>query len=84
MVRESSFVFSTENGKLCPHCEQSYSNCICIENRKKQVNYSNGSIRISRQSKGRKGKYVTVISGLPLNQHELKAYLRQTAMMRKW
>ena len=72
MVPKSSFVFSTEHGKLCPKCEQPHSDCICIENRKKQVNVSNGPIQISRQSKGRNGKYVTVISGLPINQEELK------------
>ena len=72
MGPKSSFVFSTEHGKLCPECEQPDSDCICIENRKKQVNVSNGPIQISKQSKGRKGKYVTVISGLPLNHEELK------------
>ena len=72
MVPKSSFVFSTEHGKLCPKCEQPHPDCICIENRKKQVNVSNGPIQISRQSKGRNGKYVTVISGLPINQEELK------------
>ena len=36
-----------------------------------------GKVRVSRESKGRKGKGVTLISGLALNETELKNLARQ-------
>lgn len=38
---------------------------------KKQVGKSDGIVRISRETKGRKGKGVTLITGLPLADAEL-------------
>ncbi len=40
-------------------------------------NPSKQGVRIRRESKGRGGKHVCVISGLPLNHSELKALLKQ-------
>jgi translation initiation factor 1 len=36
-----------------------------------------GQVRISRQAKGRKGKPVTLISGLPVTEGELKKLAKQ-------
>ncbi|MCZ6745951.1 MAG: stress response translation initiation inhibitor YciH [Acidobacteria bacterium] len=36
-----------------------------------------GAVRVGRETKGRKGKGVTVITGLPLNTDEIKKLARQ-------
>jgi len=45
--------------------------CTC--RKKKQIPKSDGVIRVARSTKGRKGKGVSVITGIPLKEHELKA-----------
>lgn len=59
-------VYSTDIGRLCPDCGRAKSVCQC---RKKTAvaGGSGGGIRVGRETKGRKGKGVTVISGLPLS-----------------
>ena len=63
-------VYSTEFGKMCPGCNKPKTTCIC---RKKQLPPKNdGIVRLMRETKGRKGKGVTLISGVPLDQEGLK------------
>ncbi|SHO52223.1 translation initiation factor Sui1 [Desulfopila aestuarii] len=62
-------VYSTETGKLCPGCGQPPKQCSC---KKAQVVPNDGVVRISRQTKGRKGAGVSLISGVPLAEAELK------------
>lgn len=57
-------VYSTDLGRLCPVCNTSISACTCSQSPKKAI--PSGPIRIRRESKGRGGKPVTLISGLPL------------------
>ena len=61
-------VYSTDQGRLCPVCEKPIDLCTGHVSSK----IGDGSVRISRQSKGRSGKPVTLIKGLPLNDTELK------------
>jgi len=57
----SRLVYSTESGK------------ISSEKRKKQATPPNdGIVRLMRQTKGRKGKGVTLITGIPLDSVALK------------
>ena len=63
-------VFSTDLGRMCPKCAKSISDCICSQNSEGPL--GDGRIRISRETKGRKGKGVTIISGLPLDAKELQ------------
>jgi len=71
LKKNSQKVYSTETGKICPECLQPKANCSC---RQKKINYSGeGSIRIRREVKGRRGKTMTVISGIPLQNKELSA-----------
>ena len=55
-------VFSTDQGKMCPKCSQPVSNCVC--RKKKSPPARDGIVRVSRQTKGRKGKGVTLIDGI--------------------
>lgn len=60
----SGLVYSTEHGRMCPACGQPSAACLCRSSRTSAP--GNGIVRISRESKGRKGKGVTLISGLGL------------------
>ncbi|MGC9365397.1 MAG: translation initiation factor Sui1 [Fidelibacterota bacterium] len=63
-------VYSTDKGRLCPDCGQPIGVCRCGS--KNPVSPGDGIVRVSRETKGRKGKGVTLITGLPLNEIELK------------
>ena len=70
MDNNPGIVFSTEHGRMCPDCGKPADQCICTQ---KQPAYTgDGIVRVCRQTKGRKGKGVTVITGLPLATDDLK------------
>lgn len=58
-------VYSTEHGKMCPGCRHSLAECVC--SRSPTLPLSDGIVRVSRETKGRKGKGVTLIKGLTLD-----------------
>lgn len=66
----SKLVYSTEVGRLCPQCQRSVAACVCGKDR--PVYVGDGVVRIRRETKGRGGKAVTVVDGLPLAEAELK------------
>lgn len=59
--RNDRLVYSTEQGKICPGCENPVKQCTC---RKQKLSSGDGIVRVSRETKGRKGKGVTLIKGL--------------------
>lgn len=68
-------VYSTEHGSMCPDCGKPVVQCICKKGKKKFVASStsnDGVVRVSREVKGRKGKGVTVVTGIPLEGLALK------------
>lgn len=58
-------VYSSEEGRICPNCDKAKANCLCGKKASGQQKPSDGVIRIGRETKGRKGKGVTLISGVP-------------------
>ena len=69
--RESGgLVFSTEFGKMCPGCGEAADHCCCKDS--EDVSTGDGVVRVSRETKGRKGKGVTLITGVPLAAKEMK------------
>lgn len=60
----SNLVYSTEGGRMCPLCRQPQDACTCKAN---AVVKGDGVVRVSRQSKGRGGKTVTLVKGLALD-----------------
>jgi translation initiation factor 1 len=63
-------VFSTEHRRMCPACGKPAAQCVC-----KQPAASfqdDGIVRVGRETKGRKGKGVTVITGVALDDAGLK------------
>jgi translation initiation factor 1 len=68
-------VYSTEVGRTCPHCRQALAQCQC-----KQVTTrpaGDGWVRVQRETKGRGGKAVTLVKGLPLNDTDMAALAKQ-------
>ena len=64
-------VYSSESGRICPDCGRAASCCVC---RKKQAALAgDGIVRVRRETKGRGGKTVTTITGLPLDEAGMKA-----------
>ncbi|MBF0140754.1 MAG: translation initiation factor Sui1 [Magnetococcales bacterium] len=62
-------VYSTEQGRMCSDCRQPVVGCAC--SRDASVVGSDGVVRVSRETKGRKGKGVTLVRGIPLDSVEL-------------
>lgn len=75
MDRDSRLVYSTEQGKMCPGCAKPVGDCGCRPTDRRPA--GDGRVRVLRETKGRKGKGVTLITGLPLPGPELKALGRQ-------
>ncbi|MBU1171181.1 MAG: translation initiation factor Sui1 [Proteobacteria bacterium] len=70
----TGLVYSTEFGRMCPVCNKPEATCIC---RKKQpVMKTDGIVRLMRETKGRKGKGVTLITGVPLDEAGLKRLVK--------
>ena len=70
----SGLVYSTESGRMCPDCRQPLSSCAC---KAKPVVLGDGVVRVSRQSKGRGGKTVTLVKGVALDAIALAALGKQ-------
>ncbi len=71
----SGLVYSTEHGRTCPNCARPLAQCSCGQ--KKAIAKCDGIVRVSRETKGRKGSGVTLITGLPLAELELNALAKQ-------
>jgi translation initiation factor 1 len=69
--RDSALVYSTDSGRRCPQCARPVADCVCGKDRPAAT--GDGILRIQRETKGRGGKAVTVVRGLPLSGAELKA-----------
>ncbi|SFM12774.1 translation initiation factor Sui1 [Halopseudomonas yangmingensis] len=67
-------VYSTETGRMCPDCRQPQADCRCGE---AVVPAGDGVVRVRRETKGRGGKTVTTVSGVPLAGEELKALAKR-------
>ena len=65
----NGIVYSTKHGIMCPKCTKSIAKCVC--NHKKSLYHGDGIVRIGMEIKGRNGKGMTVITGVPLNRGEL-------------
>ena len=72
----SRLVYSTAGDDRCPHCQKSLRKCRC-EAVEEQSLTAPGSIVISRETKGRKGKGVTLVRGLEVPDSELKLLAKQ-------
>ena len=63
-------VYSTAHGRMCPVCTKPIAARECRQ--KNAAPKGDGIVRVGKETKGRKGKGVTVITGVPLEAAELK------------
>jgi translation initiation factor 1 len=71
-------VYSTDTGGKCPTCGWPQRNCQCSTNRSVDAPIPNRLVaKLRMEKKGRGGKTVTVVFGLPENQAFLKALAQQ-------
>ena len=77
MAKKSSsggLVYSTEFGRACPGCQQPVDQCSCNQD---TLPEGDGIVRVSRESKGRGGKVMTLVTGVPLTGAELKTLAKE-------
>ena len=71
-------VYSTEQGRMCPGCGNPVNQCNC---RKQTSPSGDGNVRVSRETKGRKGKGVTLIKGLDMDAATLALMSKKLKVM---
>lgn len=71
----SALVYSTDAGRMCPDCRQPIGQCVCTSQR--ALPQGDGTVRVSRETKGRKGKGVTLVKGLLLGDDGLAQLSRE-------
>ncbi|WP_239467295.1 translation initiation factor Sui1 [Rhodoferax koreensis] len=61
---------------MCPDCRHPVAQCVC-KALAKAVPAGDGVVRVSRETKGRGGKAVTVVKGVPVDADALVALGKQ-------
>jgi translation initiation factor 1 len=71
----STTVYSTDpsHPTRCRQCLRLVTDCVCGRDAPKNSDVGDGIIRLSRETKGRKGAGVTLVTGLPLTGAALDA-----------
>jgi translation initiation factor 1 len=72
----SRLVYSSASGRFCPNCNKPIAKCVCRKPTAASTP-SDGVVRVGRETKGRKGKGMTLISGVPLPTEELKKLAKE-------
>jgi translation initiation factor 1 len=68
-------VYASGVGAICAGCGQPALRCACRA--AAAAPRGDGTVRVGRETKGRKGKGVTVISGVPGGEEQLAALARE-------
>lgn len=63
-------VYSTDRGLVCPTCRLPTAKCRC--GNEEPAPAGDGIVRVRRETKGRGGKTVTTVSGVPLGGEPLR------------
>lgn len=68
MKRSSTggLVYSTDGGRMCPECRHVLAECVC-KTVARTLPAGDGVVRVTRETKGRGGKSVTIVKGLALD-----------------
>jgi translation initiation factor 1 len=66
-VQPNRVVYDTDRGRLdrCSNCKRRAEACVCPKGTPGKAASGDGIVRVMRDRKGRKGKTVTVVSGIP-------------------
>jgi translation initiation factor 1 len=65
-------IYSTGVGSLCPNCRRAVRECVCPHGAP-GAQRGDGTVRVGREVKGRAGKGVSTVTGLPLAPADLDA-----------
>jgi len=75
-------VYSSEHGRVCPSCGRSETRCVCrgkgararikARDDAAAAKTSDGIVRVGRSTKGRRGKIVSTVTGVPVDPDELR------------
>ena len=76
-TRNAGLVYSSDHGRMCPKCGVPEARCTCGNAKAQGAPAGDGVVRVSRETKGRKGKGVSVVTGVPLTGVELEQLGRQ-------
>jgi translation initiation factor 1 len=68
-------IYSTGLGSLCPNCRRAVRECVCPKRAPGAAWLS--AVRVGREVKGRAGKGVTTVTGLPLPLVDIEALATQ-------
>ena len=63
-------VYSTDRGLVCPRCRLPIAKCACRPSA--PAPKGDGIVRVRRETKGRGGKTVTAVDGVPLPEGALR------------
>jgi translation initiation factor 1 len=63
-------VYSTGMGSLCPNCRRPVRECVCPKGAPGAAKAA--AVRVGREIKGRAGKGVTTVSGLPMSLSDIE------------
>jgi len=69
-------VYSSQSGRICPKCKKPIAGCACSKSTA-TLPSGDGVVRVGRETKGRKGKGMTLITGVPLPTDELKKLAKE-------
>lgn len=75
-LSSGGLVYSTDAGRMCPDCRQPVGQCVCKQ-AAKAAPAGDGVVRVSRETKGRGGKAVTLVKGVALDAVALVALGKQ-------
>ena len=68
-------VYSTDAGRMCPGCREPVAQCTCKLH--KALPTGDGIVRVSRETKGRGGKAVTLVKGVLVDEAALEQLGKQ-------
>jgi translation initiation factor 1 len=74
-LMNSRIVYSTAPSSLCPNCRRPVRECVCPKGAPGAAKLA--QVRVGRETQGRAGKGVTVVTGLPLPAAEIESLAKQ-------
>lgn len=71
-----ALVYSTETGRTCPRCRNALAACSCKASAAAAA-VGDGNVKVSRSTKGRGGKCVTLVTGVAMDAMALAVLGKQ-------
>ena len=62
---------------MCPQCGRAIAECVCAALKAKAIPAGDGIVRLARETKGRRGKAVTIVTGIGMDQKGLQRLAKQ-------